>query len=152
MTASRTYELVYIVQPDATEQEVADLHAQVEAIVGRFSGVIERTENWGRKKLAYEIGRYKEGIYVLELIKGPAELVKELDRRLKVTDAIVRHLVVRVDEELEVAERRQAERKAERARRRVARGLPPEPEPEPAAPAETAPATTHEQTDAQAEA
>jgi small subunit ribosomal protein S6 len=133
MNALRKYELVYITQPDASEQDLADLHGQVEAIIRKFSGSIEKTENWGRRKLAYEIGRYKEGVYVLELLNGPAEMIRELDRRLKVTDAVVRHLVVRVDEELEIAERRQAERKAERARRRVARGLPPEPEPETAA-------------------
>jgi small subunit ribosomal protein S6 len=129
MSATRTYELVYIVTPEATDEQVAELHTQIETIAGRFSGRIEKTENWGRKRLAYEIGRHKEGIYVLELMHGPAEMVKELDRRLKVIDSVVRHLVVRVDEELEVLERRQAERQAERARRREARGLPPEPDP-----------------------
>jgi small subunit ribosomal protein S6 len=137
MSEPRVYELVYIVQPDATEPELADLHTQIATIVGRFSGVIERTENWGRKRLAYEIGRYKEGVYVLELLRGPGEMVKELDRRLKVIDPVVRHLVVRVDEDLRIAERLQTERRAERARRRQARGLPPEPEPE-AAPADPA--------------
>jgi small subunit ribosomal protein S6 len=141
MSASRIYELVYIVTPEATEQQVADLHTQIDAIVQRFSGRIERTENWGRKKLAYEIAHQKEGIYVLETMHGPAEMIKELDRRLKVIDSVIRHLVVRVDEEMEVVERRQAERRAERARRREARGLPPESEPEAAAPAEAAAAT-----------
>jgi len=135
MNAPRKYELIYITHPEATEQDLAALHTQVDTIVKRFSGNIEKTENWGRKKLAYEIGRFKEGVYVLELLNGPGEMIKELDRRLKVTDQVVRHLVVRVDEELEVAERRQAERREERARRRAARGLPPEPEAEAAAPA-----------------
>jgi small subunit ribosomal protein S6 len=134
MTTHRTYELVYIVQPEATEQEVGDLHGQVAAIIQRFSGNIERTENWGRKKLAYEIGRHKEGIYVLEVMQGPSDMIKELDRRLKVTDQVMRHLVVRVDEDMRIAERRQAERKAERARRREARGLPPEVETEASTP------------------
>jgi small subunit ribosomal protein S6 len=128
MSAQRTYELVYIVHPDATDEQVAELHNQIQAIADRFSGRIRSTENWGRKKLAYEVGHQKEGIYVLELFDGPVDMVKELDRRLKVIDAVLRHLVVRVDEEIEVAERRRSERQAERARRRVARGLPPEPE------------------------
>ncbi|MBP7572239.1 MAG: 30S ribosomal protein S6, partial [Acidobacteria bacterium] len=63
MSTSRQYELIYIVSPDATEQEVADLHAQVEASVARFAGELGKTENWGRRKMAYEIGSHKEGIY-----------------------------------------------------------------------------------------
>lgn len=136
MTAPRTYELVYIVHPEATEEQVTGLHDQVAAIVGRFSGTIESTENWGRKRLAYEVGHQKEGIYVVELMRGPSEMIRELDRRLKVIDQVLRHLVVRVDEEMEIAERRRTERLEERARRRVARGLPPEPEPTPAPEAE----------------
>jgi len=129
MSTTRQYELVYILPPETPEAEIAALHDQVAAIVGRFSGSIERTEPWGRRKLAYEIGPHKEGFYVLEVINGPGELIKELDRRLKVTDLVVRHLVVRVDEENRVADRRQTKRKDEAARRRVARGLPPEPAP-----------------------
>jgi small subunit ribosomal protein S6 len=145
MTAHRTYELVYIVQPDASEQELGDLHTQVEGIIQRFSGVIDRTETWGRKRLAYEIGRYRDGVYVLEVFRGPADTVKELDRRLKVIDSVIRHLVIRVDEDMEIAERRKAERQAERARRRAARGLPPEIEPE--APRAEAPASSEETDD-----
>ena len=85
--------------PEATDAQVADLHTQVEQIAQRLGGTIEKTDNWGRRKLAYEIGRHKEGTYVLETINGSGELMKEIDRRLKVTDLIIRHLVVRVDEE-----------------------------------------------------
>jgi small subunit ribosomal protein S6 len=129
MSTHRQYELVYIVSPESGEQEVADLHTQVEAVVSRFGGQVEKTENWGRRKLAYEIGRHKEGTYVLEVINGPGEMVRELDRRLRVADRVIRHLTVRVDEELIVAERARAERAAHVQARRVARGLPAEPEP-----------------------
>ena len=129
MSTSRQYELVYIVTPDASEQEVADLHTQIEQIVQRFNGALDKTENWGRRKLAYEIGHHREGTYVVETISGPGELMKEIDRRLRVIDQVIRHLVVRVDEELRVAERTRDARKANQARRRVARGLPPEPAP-----------------------
>ena len=60
------------------------MHDQVQAIVTRFGAEIEKTENWGRRKLAYEIGHHKEGTYVLEVINGTGELMKEIDRRLKV--------------------------------------------------------------------
>jgi small subunit ribosomal protein S6 len=129
MSTSRQYELVYIVTPDATEQEVSDLHAQVEQIVQRFGATIEKSENWGRKKLAYDIAHHREGTYIVETITGSGELMKELDRRMRVIDQVIRHLVVRVDKELQVAERTRAARQASTARRRVARGLPPERQP-----------------------
>jgi small subunit ribosomal protein S6 len=133
MSTTRQYELVYIVRPDASDQEVADLHTQIEQIVQRFNAstgaTLEKTENWGRRKLAYEIGHHREGTYVVETISGSGEVMKEIDRRLRVTDQVIRHLIVRVDEELRVAERTRDARKANQARRRVARGLPPEPAP-----------------------
>jgi small subunit ribosomal protein S6 len=129
MSTSRQYELVYIVTPDATEQEVTELHAQIEQIVQRFGGTFDKTENWGRKKLAYEIGHHREGTYVVETITGSGELMKELDRRMRVIDQVIRHLVVRVDKELQVADRTRTARQGATARRRVARGLPPERQP-----------------------
>jgi small subunit ribosomal protein S6 len=69
--------------PDSTEEQVAELHTQIEGIVTRLHGQIEKTENWGRRKLAYEIGPHKEGFYVLDVINASGELVKELDRRLR---------------------------------------------------------------------
>ena len=129
MSTSRQYELVYIVTPEATDQEVADLHTQIEQIVQRYNGTFDKTENWGRRKLAYVIGKHREGTYVVETITGSGELMKEIDRRLRVIDQVIRHLVVRVDAELRVAERTRAARQAMSARRRVARGLPAERQP-----------------------
>jgi small subunit ribosomal protein S6 len=126
---SRQYELIYIVASDATEQQITDLHTQVEEIIGRFSGTLEKSDNWGRRKLAYEIGPHKEGTYVLEVINGPGELMKEIDRRLRVSDQVIRHLVVRVDEANKVIDRARTVRKTASQRRRVARGLPPERQP-----------------------
>ena len=130
MSTAKQYELVYIAAPEATEEQLAALATEVQQVVGRFQGTIEKTDVWGRRRLAYQIGRYKEGIYVLHVIHASGELVKELDRRLKVTDNIVRHLIVRVDEELVVAAHRKERRQAKSAKRRIARGLPAEPTPE----------------------
>ena len=126
---ARKYELVYVVSPDATDTQVADLHTQVEQIAERLGGTIEKTDNWGRRKLAYEIGPHKEGTYVVETIDGGGELMKEIDRRLKVSDLIIRHLAVRIDEEQSVIERRRTTRTESSRRRRVARGLPPDRQP-----------------------
>jgi small subunit ribosomal protein S6 len=126
---NRKYELVYVVSPDATDEQVTELHTQVEAIVQRLGGAIEKTENWGRRRLAYEIGRHKEGTYVLEVIDGSGELMKEIDRRFKVTDLIIRHLVVRVDEVQGVIDRTRTKRTDVSRRRRTARGLPADRQP-----------------------
>jgi small subunit ribosomal protein S6 len=126
---NRKYELVYVVSPDASDDQVTELHTQVEGIVSRMGGQIEKTENWGRRRLAYVIGRHKEATYVLEVINGSGELMKEIDRRLKVFDNVIRHLVVRVDEEQAVVERTKEKRTEESRRRRIARGLPPDRQP-----------------------
>ena len=126
----RQYELVYILPPDSTEQQIAEIHEQVESVVSRMGGQIEKTDNWGRRKLANEIGPHKEGVYVLEVINSSSsDLDKELDRRLKVIDQVVRHLVVRVDEEKKVVERARTKRQSDSERRRVKRGLPPQRQP-----------------------
>jgi small subunit ribosomal protein S6 len=127
--AVRQYELVYILPPETTEQQATELHDQVAAVVSRLHGQIEKTENWGRRRLAYEIGKFKEGVYVLEVINGDGELMKELDRRLKVIDQVIRHMIVRVDEEKKVVDRTQTKRRTESERRRVKRGLPPQRQP-----------------------
>ena len=125
----RQYELVYILPPETTEQQAGELHEQIATTVSRMNGVMERTENWGRRKLAYEIGHFKEGVYVLEVINGSGELMKELDRRLRVLDQVVRHMIVRIDEEKKVVERTRTKRQTESERRRVKRGLPPQRQP-----------------------
>jgi small subunit ribosomal protein S6 len=125
----RKYELVYVVSPDANDEQLADLQTQVEGIVQRMGGQIDKTENWGRRKLAYEIGRHKEATYILMIILGSGELMKEIDRRLKVFDLVIRHLVVRVDEDQSVIDRTRAKRTETSRRRRVARGLPPDRQP-----------------------
>jgi len=126
---NRKYELVYVVSPEASDEQVTELHTQIESTVQKMNGQIEKTENWGRRKLAYEIGRHKEGTYALEVINGTGDLMKEIDRRLKVIDYVIRHLVVRVDEEQGVVERTKVRRTDTSRRRRVARGLPPDRQP-----------------------
>lgn len=116
MSTTRQYELVYIVPGETSEDDLAALQTQVEGIVGRFSGAIDNTENWGRRRLAYAIGPHKEGVYVLVQLSASPELVKELDRRLKVTDLVIRHLIVRVDEDQKaVAQQAAAAARAARA-------------------------------------
>ncbi len=127
--ADRQYELVYILPPDTAETAVTELHGQIEAVVAKMHGQIVTTENWGRKRLAYEIGHNKEGFYVLQVINGSGELMKELDRRLKVMDIVIRQMIVRVDEDKKVVDTVQTRRRTNSERRRVKRGLPPQRQP-----------------------
>jgi len=112
MSDSRQYELLYVVSPVVTEDGVTELHARIEEIVQQLGGTIEQTDNWGRRRLAYEINRHREGTYVLELVNAPASVLSELDRRLRVMDELLRHSIVRVDEDLRKAARAKARREA----------------------------------------
>jgi len=134
MQDDRQYELVYIVTPTATEAELAVLETEVGELIQKLGGTVRNTEVWGRRKLAYEVEHHTEGIYVVLLIDGPGEMIKEVERRLRVRDQVLRHLIVRVDEDLRKVRRATEKRKATTQRRRAARGKPPLPV-EPAAPA-----------------
>jgi small subunit ribosomal protein S6 len=126
-TLLKQYELVYIASPETTDEQLAELTTLVESNVTKAEGTVDNVDVWGRRRLAYKIGPHADGIYTVVLFTGTGELVKELDRRLKVSDLIIRHLIVRVDEEFKKAERARTKRAEETVRRRVARGLPPEP-------------------------
>ncbi len=120
MSETRQYEVVYVVSPEITEEGVTELHERIAEIVGQLGGSIDKTDNWGRRRLAYEIDRHREGTYVIETVTGPGTLVTELDRRLRVMEQLLRHLIVRVDEDLRKA-RRARERRQSREQRRQAK-------------------------------
>ncbi len=149
MSEARQYELVYVVSPEVTDEGVTELHERIAEIVGQLGGKIDKTDNWGRRRLAYEINRHREGSYVIELITGPGTLVTELERRLRVMEQLLRYLVVRVDEDLRKAQRARDQRQS-RQQRRLARkapttlDVPATPESAPAATPESAPAATPE--------
>jgi small subunit ribosomal protein S6 len=108
--SERTYEILFIADPNLSEPDVDTLTAQVQGFVEKEGGKIDKVEKWGKKRLAYEVRRQREGYYVLITTLGGAALVKEVERRMKVTDGIIRHITVRVDDDLRKAERRKAQR------------------------------------------
>jgi small subunit ribosomal protein S6 len=116
--SERVYEIIFIADPNLGEPEVEALATQVQGFVEKEGGTIQKREMWGKKRLAYTVGRHREGSYVLISAAGPGALVKEVERRLKVTDGIFRFLTVRVDEELRKAERRKAKRALGEAKRK----------------------------------
>ena len=92
MPSERQYELVYIVAPTATDAEVESLQQEFDELIEKLGGGVEETDVWGRRKLAYEIGHFNEGIYIVQLVNGPAEMVSELGRRLRVRDQVLRYM------------------------------------------------------------
>ena len=122
----RQYELVYVVSPEVPEDGVNELHDRITGIIEQLGGKVDKTDNWGRRRLAYEIGRHREGTYVIVSITGPGELVTELDRRLRVMEQLLRHLVIRMDEEMRKAmhkrDRRQRRQDKRRARKAASGG------------------------------
>jgi small subunit ribosomal protein S6 len=123
---------LFIADPNLSEPDVDTLTAQVQTYVEKEGGKVDKLEKWGKKRLAYEVRRHSEGYYVLMSVLGGVALVKEVERRIKVTDGIIRHLTVRVDEDLKKAERRKGQRakedEAKKARQstRQESGLPSE--------------------------
>jgi small subunit ribosomal protein S6 len=116
--SDRTYEILFIADPGLGEPEVDALAEQVQGFVEKEGGRVEKVEKWGKKRLAYEVRRHREGSYVLLVVQGTGALVREAERRMSVTDGVIRFLTVRVDEELRKAERRKARRALAEEKRR----------------------------------
>jgi small subunit ribosomal protein S6 len=122
--SERVYEILFIADPNLGEPEVDALTALVQGYVEKEGGRIQKIEKWGKKRLAYTVHKQREGYYVLLVVEGGAALVKEVERRMRVTEGVIRHLTVRVDEELRKAERRKTMRQAAEEKKR-ARGVAP---------------------------
>jgi small subunit ribosomal protein S6 len=115
LAEKRTYEIVFIVDPAASEDEVMKLSEAAQKIITTQGGSITKTEMMGRRQLAYQINHKKDGIYVLLEVEGSGVEIAELERRLRVNDQILRYLTVRVDED-----RRRAEKLRNRRARKAA--------------------------------
>ncbi len=90
----KAYELLYILDPAATEETRAGVTARIEAAVNGQGGEIENVDDWGKRKLAYEIDHLSEGIYILVNFQADPTHIQELDRVLRITDAVKRHMIV----------------------------------------------------------
>ena len=134
---SRVYEVMFIVRPDTAEEDVDKLIAGFSTTVTGGGGVVKHVEKMGRRKLAYMVRKFNDGNYVLLTIEAAGPVVLELERRLRVTEQVIKFITVRIDEE----EKRLAKVKALRGvRRKVEHSAPaPAPAPAVAAPAVAAP-------------
>src|SRR5947209_5649596 len=122
LAEKRVYEVVFIVDPDTSEEDTKRLTENLEGIVTDQGGTIVKSEVMGRRQLAYQIGRKNEGIYVLFEIEGTGREIAELERRMRVSDQVLRYLTVRVDEDRRRAEKLKGRRARKAAKRPFAGG------------------------------
>jgi small subunit ribosomal protein S6 len=131
---NRTYELMFIVRPDMTEEDLDKLISTLQAVVPPSGGSVQKIEKMGKRRLAYAVRRFHDGIYVLMVIEGGGPVMHELERRLRVTEPVIKFLTVRIDEE----QKRLAKIKALRDAKKKVSAQPPAPAEAPAAPAPVA--------------
>jgi small subunit ribosomal protein S6 len=137
---NRTYELMFIVRPDMTEEDLDKLISTLQSVVPPSGGTVQKIEKMGKRRLAYTVRRVHDGIYVLMVVEGGGPVIHELERRLRVTEPVIKFLTVRVDEE----HKRLAKiKKLRDAKKKVSAQPAPAPEEAAAvpAPAAEAPAT-----------
>jgi small subunit ribosomal protein S6 len=127
----RFYEVMFIVRPDMAEEDLDKLIAGLDQTVTTGGGKVRATEKLGRRKLAYTVGKFNDGNYVLLTVDADGVLIAELERRLRVSEPVIKFITVRMDEE----EKRLAKVRAIRATKKKLSAIPPAP---PVAPAETA--------------
>jgi small subunit ribosomal protein S6 len=96
---NRTYEIMFIVRPDVEEAEMDKLIETFSGYVTTGGGTIKSTEKMGRRRLAYTVKKFNDGFYVLLIVEAPASLISEIERRLRVSEPVIKFLTVRMDEE-----------------------------------------------------
>src|SRR5579863_3302327 len=111
---NRTYELMFIVRPDMPEEEQDKLISTLEAAVASASGNVKSKEKMGKRRLAYMVRGFHDGLYMLLTVEGSGGLIHELERRLRVTEPVIKFLTVRIDEEQKRLDKIKAIRDAKR--------------------------------------
>ena len=126
----RSYELMYILDPNLDEDASGVLMGKIEALMNKQGVEVEKTEPWGKRRLAYTIKGHRDGNYILSYLKAEPTAISEMERRLRGTDGILRFLTVRMDEQQAKLERRKARtaEKGEARRQRKATRTASQPE------------------------
>ncbi len=116
LAETRVYEVVFIIDPETSDEDTTRLTDNLRNIITEQGGNVTRAESMGRRTLAYRVGRRTEGNYMLFEIEGSGREIAELERRMRVSDQVLRYLTVRVDED-----RRRADKLKERRQRKAAK-------------------------------
>ena len=93
----RDYELMVVLDPNLDEAAIEALNTRIQSMITQRGGTIENVDNWGRRRLAYPIGRYRDGVYILTRLQLPPNAATEIERALKLTESVIRHLLVRAE-------------------------------------------------------
>lgn len=113
---NRTYELMFIVRPDMAEEEQDKLISTLESAVSSSGGTVKSMDRMGKRRLAYRVRGFQDGLYMLLTVEGSGDMIHELERRLRVTEPVIKFLTVRIDEEQKRLDKikkiREARRKA----------------------------------------
>ena len=130
----RIYESLFIVKPDTPEEELDQRLESLRTQLITQGATVDKLEKWGKRRLAYKVDKYREGSYVLIQFTAGPEAVKEFERRLRVSDIVLKFLTVRIDETLKRLEKRKKERDKRTAKRVVSAGSAVSAGPAPGAP------------------
>ena len=126
---TRIYEELFIVKPDAPDGEVDQFVETLRTQLTTAGAAVDKIDKWGKRRLAYRVDKYREGTYVLFQFTAEPTAVKELERRLRVSDVVLKFLTVRIDENLKRLEKRKKARDKRSARRAAAGPTPAAPGP-----------------------
>ncbi len=116
--SERLYEILLIANPELGDPEIDALVEQIQGYIEKEGANVQKVERWGKKRLAYLVKKHREGFYVLFLVDAGGGELREIERRIRVTDGVLKFISVRVDVELRKAERRKARRVAEEDKKR----------------------------------
>jgi small subunit ribosomal protein S6 len=132
----RVYDLIFICRPATPEEDIDKIVATLEHSATQHGGKVEKTERWGTRRLAYRVEKHREGFFVYMVVRSTqGDIIKELERRLKVSDIVIKYQTVRFDEELKRQQKlvHHRERRASRRPRKQAPPAPPQQVPPPPA-------------------
>jgi small subunit ribosomal protein S6 len=132
---NRIYEELFILRPDITEEEITPVIDQIRTVLTNAGGTIDKEERWGVRKLAYRVEKRNEGFYILLQFTADPAAVKEVERRLRVNDAVLKYMTVRIDDKMKWLEKRRKEREKRAARKPIATPTPAAPTGDDARPA-----------------
>jgi len=111
----RVYEVLFIVAPNIEESDIETLVTQLSDVATNQGAQVVKVDRMGRRRLAYPVGKFNEGHYVVLTIEGSGSEIAELERRMRVTDAVIRYITIRIDEDLKRAEKFRVRRAARAA-------------------------------------
>ena len=122
----RNYEVMFIVRPDMPDEDLDRLISTLESQIGAAGGAVKGVERMGKRRLAYLVRNFQDGMYILLTVEGDGSVIKELERRLRVTEPVIKFITVRIDEEQKRAEKFRKLREARRPGKTAAPAAPAE--------------------------